>query len=205
MRLTCGTWITLALFATSMAVAEPRPSAEPSIEMANLGDRVILRWGELPVEAVEQEILMSIDGGKHWVEIARPATIDVREWELRLPSGVDAEIRFAIRAGNELEELGEAATPSIELTERRDSKDPTAVIAGWQSGVPRQADPGQGHDLPLLVEPNRDEGQERFDKRPGQIRGARYFASADPKDTRSRLSIPEVNPRLSPLEFPLLN
>lgn len=205
MRTAWVVFCTVFLAAASAVTAEPLLATGPSVEVSPSGDRVIVRWGDLPAEAVEQEVLISIDGGRNWAEIARPTSIDVRRIEVGLPRGVDALVRFAVRAGDQLRELGEAESAPLELLAAREPEDSVMVIAGWRSGERPQADPGQGSELPPVLEPGQDKRLERLPKSKSPLQDGDGSPPVGRFGTGTTMSIPSIDPNASPFEFPLQN
>jgi hypothetical protein len=151
-------WLGLAALVAgaTTARAEPVERATATVELSAAGETALVRWTGVPNEAVEQEVLLSLDGGRTWLEVARPTSIADREIEIPLPQGVAADLRFAVRAGDEASELGEWETSTLRVTPARDGTASLGVAAGWRAGDSR-TDPGHGRSDPLRAAESRFE------------------------------------------------
>lgn len=160
----------LAVATIAHAGSERRATA--TVELSADGDTAIVRWGGVPDDAVEQEVLLSLDGGRTWLEIARPSSIADRAIEVPLPRGVEADLRFAVRAGDEELELGEWETSSLHVAPAPAEERSLEVLASWcAAGDPRtDPGPGGGH-LPRVAESRLEEGLERPEREVSALRG----------------------------------
>jgi hypothetical protein len=158
--------VLLAAFALSAATGAQAAVLRltPAIQAAADGDRVVLRWEGVPDAAVEQEVLVSLDGGSRWIEVRR-LEIEARELELRLPRGVAADVLFALRTGDEERELEEAVAAPVRLPTRAALAVPIVLpTALGRRGDRRTDGSGGGRELPPALEPCREDGLERLRK-----------------------------------------
>jgi len=103
------------LAAPSRVLATPRGEVEiPGVVRA--GDVVTLRWSGVPGDADELELLLSLDGGRHFPLRVSPE-LDARErvWRWRVPNVPTSEARLLVRWGNEREEREAAVSEAFEI------------------------------------------------------------------------------------------
>jgi hypothetical protein len=198
--------VALVAVATT-ARAEPGERATATVERSAAGDTAIVRWTGVPDDAVEQEILLSLDGGRTWLEIARPSSIAERAIEVPLPRGVEADLRFAVRAGDEELELGEWETAPLRVAPAPSEERSLEVLASWSAPGDPRTDPGPGgNHLPRAAESRLEEGLERPEREASALRGVVIAPpgdrSAGPSARRSG-SLAELT--ATPLSIPLRN
>lgn len=121
------------------------------------GDLVKLRWTPLPPEAEEFELLLSLDGGRHFIRLTEMQERGLESLEWRVPNLPSGDARLRLRMGLKGEEIDlELSAPFTILS---DDNEPVAGItfrAGewWTSqtvsaGLPDVGAPHQHAERPL--------------------------------------------------------
>ncbi|MBI5710425.1 MAG: hypothetical protein HZC42_09010 [Candidatus Eisenbacteria bacterium] len=193
------------------ARAAESPLACPGAEL-RAGQLVELRWSALPRDAEEMEILLSVDGGRHFAVRISPE-LDPREGRFlwRVPNLPAASARLVIRIGRGPAEVAtEPTAPFRILGDATAPRDLDQVHEGpWWSGAGaggRDAAPdelsaagasltGGGRAAEPLEAPQRPQAD--------AVRGARIDASPV---ARPDATFPHTPRRSSaPLFFPLRN
>jgi hypothetical protein len=173
------------------ARAKPLLDIMPAVEATATGDSVVLRWSGVPAAAVEQEVLISLDAGRHWVEIVRLPSIEEREREVPLPRGLAGSVLFAIRVGDGTRELGQGATAALRPASgaAARNRDRTAVHLSSPSD-PFTAPSRSGRELPLVSESDPELELERLARRAWQA--SRRSPWVPDRGVAARLSLSEV-------------
>ena len=103
MRLTPTIAFVSLLVAAAPALAEPRLSVARSRAGAVRGNEtLVVRWQGLPAEVEEVELLLSVDGGRHYaLRLTESVSPDSGSYEWVVPNVATPQARLAIRAGIE--------------------------------------------------------------------------------------------------------
>ena len=150
----------------SLVLAAPMRAAEPSLGRLvfegerprfRAGEVVRLRWTPLPPEAEEFELLLSLDGGHHFIRLTEMQEPGLESFEWRVPNLPSGDARLRLRMGLRGEEIDlELSAPFTILS---DDHEPVAGIAfrageWWTSqtvsaGLPNVQVPHQHAESPL--------------------------------------------------------
>jgi len=160
--------VALALGYPERAAASTRPESEPRLTLpgnhvVRPGQWIDLRWSEAD-SISELEILLSRDGGRHYVECITPR-LDPRQchYVWRIPEIGKGELRMRIRFNRRGQEIEGA--PSAPL-----------VVAAGRSGVPE----------PLGLPPLARGAGERLPRAPSRGQELARWAGPDFADDRDR-------------------
>ena len=135
--------LAVAMPAGAAVVASPSPAAafvvspihfsQPA-EGASLhgGETVQIRWSGVPADAEEIELLLSVDGGRHFsLRLTDELDSGSGSFLWRVPSLLTDSASLAIRVGAHGEETVSAPGPLFRLSH---SPSTTAVLLRWKAG-----------------------------------------------------------------------
>jgi hypothetical protein len=135
--------ILCAGFAAAIALAAPAradapsPLVQPPAEV-RAGEVIELRWHDLPATVEELEILLSVDGGRHFALRVSPE-LEARErvYRWRVPNLATSDARLRIRMGTREGERETAPTRAFRIIAREDAPIERILFheGTWWTGV----------------------------------------------------------------------
>ncbi|HTO75039.1 MAG TPA: hypothetical protein VMQ61_03095 [Thermoanaerobaculia bacterium] len=142
--------LVLALLSCAAAAmrAEDRPLIlEPAAGQRVLaGDAVRVRWSDVPADVEEQELLLSLDGGRHFRLVTRRLDPSARDYRWVVPNLASAEAVLALRVGDQRGEIlaGRSAAFTIAASgdegagdaSEEDEETWAPLPDGWEGPVP---------------------------------------------------------------------
>jgi hypothetical protein len=188
----------------SPATASSRQESEPRLTLpgnhvVRPGQWIDLRWSEAD-SISELEILLSRDGGRHYVECISPR-LDPRRchYVWRVPEIGKGELRMRIRFNRRGQEIeGAPSGPLVVFAGRNGVPEPLGLpplAPGAGERVPRSPSPGQ--EFARSAEPDLDDGLDA----PASVRRPRSPAGAEkgPPPGGAACRSPFAAPRSTPL------
>jgi len=133
--------------ATARAADGPLIAAPAAGERLVAGSAVTVRWGDVPAGAEEQELLLSLDGGRHYRLVTRRLDSSARAYRWIVPELLSGDAVLALRVGDERREVlvGQSATFTIEgesaearrMALAEDPEETSAPLPnGWEGPIP---------------------------------------------------------------------
>jgi hypothetical protein len=112
------------------------------------GDSVWIRWGEIPRGSEEQELLFSLDGGRHFRLLTGKLGPGIRAYRWRVPDLPSEDVVLAVR-------VGEEAEPGGEVEERIAGRSAIfSIVRGRSASLVTPSPSSEGEALAAAVPPS---------------------------------------------------